>query len=319
MANFQTQASSAPWLNGAVELGIGTWAWGDRLMWGFGGDYATDDVRAAFDATLAAGIALFDTAEVYGFGQSERLLGQFIRERASGDGPQPLIATKFAPLPWRFSGPQLIAALRGSLERLGAEQVALYQVHFPVPLPPIPEEVWAAALADALDLGLTRAVGVSNYNRERTIRAHYVLARRGHALATNQVEYSLLERSIERDGTLDAARELGVTIIAYSPLGMGLLTGKYTAENPPPGPRGARYRQLLPKLPPLISALTEIGAAHGDKSPAQVALNWTICKGTLPIPGAKNAKQAEHNAGAVGWRLTADEVAQLDEISAALA
>ena len=112
-----------------------------------------------------------------------------------------------------------------------------------------------------------------------------------------------------------ACREHNVRIIAYSPLGMGLLTGKYTAENPPPGFRGRQARKVLPKLPPLIEAVREIGETHGGKSPAQVALNWTICKGTLPIPGAKNAKQMEHNAGALGWRLIEDEVARLDEVS----
>jgi pyridoxine 4-dehydrogenase len=113
-----------------------------------------------------------------------------------------------------------------------------------------------------------------------------------------------------------ACRERNIRIIAYSPLAMGLLTGKYTPENPPPGYRGRQARKLLPKLPTLIQALKEIGEAHGGKHAAQVAINWTICKGTLPIPGAKNAKQMEQNAGALGWRLTDDELARLDEISA---
>jgi aryl-alcohol dehydrogenase-like predicted oxidoreductase len=99
---------------------------------------------------------------------------------------------------------------------------------------------------------------------------------------------------------------------------MGLLTGKYSPENPPPGTRGRQYRKLLPRLAPLIQALREIGEAHDGKSPAQVALNWTICKGTLPIPGAKNAEQMAHNAGALGWRLSDDEVARLDEESKVL-
>lgn len=294
-----------------VEIGTGTWQWGDTMIWGFGKGYGSDDVRAAFHASLDTGISFYDSAEVYGRGKSERLLGQFVRE----SGAPVLVATKFAPYPWRFSGSQLLAALRGSLRRLEMSRVDLYQIHWP--MPPVGVETWANALADALDLGLTRAVGVSNYNREQTIRSHAALAARGYPLAANQVEYSLIDRHIERDGTLQAAQERGVRIIAYSPLGKGLLSGKYSVANPPPGLRGRQARALLPKLPPLIEQLRAIGQAHG-KSPAQVALNWTICKGTLPIPGAKNAQQAQANAGAVGWRLSSAEVAALDELSAAL-
>ncbi len=294
----------------SVEIGTGTWQWGDKLVWGFGGDYSDADVRQAFTAALDAGITLFDTAEMYGWGKSEKLLGQFIRESDA----DVLVATKFFPYPWRLFKGQLISALRGSLRRLGMSRVDLYQIHFPAP--PIPVETWVQALADALDLGLTQAVGVSNYNRAQTIRAHAILEARGYPLASNQVEYSLIQRKIERNGTLAAAQERGVKIIAYSPLGKGLLSGKYTVEMPPPGSRSMMMRGILPKLPPLIAALREIGAAHDDKTPAQVATNWTICKGTLPIPGAKNAKQAASNAQAAGWRLTDDEIARLDEVSA---
>ncbi len=296
----------------AIEIGTGTWQWGDTMMWGFGRSYGDDDVRQAFTASLDAGILFYDTAEMYGRGKSERLLGQFIRET----GADVLVATKFLPFPWRLTQAQLIAALSGSLKRLGMTRVDLYQIHWP--MPPVGVETWANALAKALDLGLTRSVGVSNYNREQTIRSHVALAARGYPLASNQVEYSLLDRHIERDGTMQAAQERGVRIIAYSPLGKGLLTGKYTVANPPPGLRGRGSGAVLAKLPPLIERMQAIGAAHGGKSPAQVAVNWTICKGTLPIPGAKNAQQAQHNAGAVGWRLTADEVAELDALSAQL-
>jgi aryl-alcohol dehydrogenase-like predicted oxidoreductase len=293
----------------SVEIGTGAWAWGDRFVWGFGKDYGEDDARQAFRASLYNRVTFFDTAEMYGFGTSERLLGKFLKET-----PQPvMIATKFAPLPYRITKGRLTNALKGSLKRLGVASVDLYQLHFH--LPPMTEEHWIDALADALDRRLARAAGVSNYDRGQTIRAHALLGRRGYPLASNQLEYSLIERGIERDGTKAACDERGIKIIAYSPLGMGLLTGKYTVENPPPGTRGGKYRKLVPKLPPLIALLRETGERHGGKSPAQVAINWTICKGTLPIPGAKNARQAEHNAGAVGWRLTPDDVAALDEMS----
>jgi aryl-alcohol dehydrogenase-like predicted oxidoreductase len=304
-----TKASEAHRLPASIEIGTGTWQWGDKLMWGFGRDYAETDVREAFDASLNAGITFFDTAELYGWGKSEKLVGKFIGE----SGAPAIVATKFLPFPWRIFQRQLIWALRGSLRRLGMKSVDLYQIHWP--MPPVGVETWAEALADALDQGLTHTVGVSNYNAGQTYLTHEALKKRGYPLATNQVEYSLLNRSIERDGTLRAARECGVQIIAYSPLAKGLLTGKYSVEKPPPGIRGRGAKDALAKLPPLIERIRAIGEAHGGKNPAQVAINWTICKGTLPIPGAKNAQQVQQNAGAAGWRLSDDEVAELDALS----
>ena len=313
-------------------LGLGTWAWGDRWGWGYGRRYGETDLRAAFRASLELGMAFFDTAEIYGWGRSERFIGRFLRETAAeaaqGAGQpeagqalarqpevgQPVVvATKFMPYPWRLRRQSLVAALRASLRRLGLDRVDLYQIHGP--LPPIPVETWAARQADAVEAGLTRTVGVSNYNLVQMRRAHDALARRGIPLAANQVEYSLLCRAPERNGLLAACRELGVTLIAYSPLARGLLTGKYTPNHPPPGPYRRVGRRYLAAIQPLIALLWEIGARHGAKTPAQVALNWTLAKGTLPIPGAKNERQARENAGALGWRLTADELAALDAAS----
>jgi len=159
-------------------------------------------------------------------------------------------------------------------------------------------------------------VGVSNYSAEQMQRTQRVLEKHGLPLASNQVHYSLLHRDVERNGVLQTCRELGVTLIAYSPLEMGLLSGKYTPENPPPGVRGQRYSpQLLREIQPLVRVLAETGARHGGKTPAQVALNWLISKGTVPIPGAKNARQAADNAGALGWKLDEAEIQQLDELS----
>ena len=295
-------------------LGAGTWQWGDSTFWGYGKSYAEDQIRAAFDASLAAGIDFFDTAEMYGQGRSERFLGRFI----DGSGSRPVIATKFMPWPWRLGKGALLAALRASLARLGLAQVDLYQIHWP--MPPVSLETWGDALADAVAAGLTKAVGVSNFNTDQMRRVHAALARRGTPLASNQVEFSLLHRAPERSGLHQACRELGVTLIAYSPLAKGMLTGKYTPANPPPGLRGRRYRRdALIGIQPLIGLLREIGQAHGDRTPSQVALNWVICKDALPIPGAKNARQAQDNAGALGWRLSEDEVAALDGASVELA
>jgi aryl-alcohol dehydrogenase-like predicted oxidoreductase len=130
------------------------------------------------------------------------------------------------------------------------------------------------------------------------------------------VEYSLLNRKPETSGLVKVCRDLGVTLIAYSPIAKGALTGKYTPENVPPGMRRRIYsRNTLARIQPLIGLLREIGETHDGKTPSQVSLNWLMCKGAVPIPGAKNLRQAQENNGALGWRLTEDEVAELDEVS----
>jgi aryl-alcohol dehydrogenase-like predicted oxidoreductase len=291
-------------------MGIGTWAWGDPVMWGYGKSYTAADVRAAFETTVAAGINLFDTAEVYGLGRAERLLGEFIR----ATGRTVVVASKFMPFPFWWTKNALRRALRNSLKRLEMARVDLYQMHFP--LPPVAIEVWMEAMAETVAAGLVRAVGVSNYDAPQMGQAHTALAKRNIPLASNQVFYSLLHRDPEFNGVAQLCKDLNVTLIAYSPLQQGVLTGKYTPDNPPPGVRRGTYnREYLRKVQPLLEMMHDFGAAHGGKSPAQVALNWTICKGAVPIPGAKTSRQVLSNAGALGWRLTHDEVAALDEMS----
>ncbi len=293
------------------SIGVGIWQWGDRSTWNYGQGYGEADLRAVFDTAIAAGIDFFDTAEVYGQGLSEQFLGEFLRE----SGRHVTIATKFAPLPWRWRRTSVVQALRRSLARLGVERVDLYLIHFPYT--PIPLDVWVSGLADAVEAGLTRAVGVSNFSAAQTRRAALVLADRGLPLASNQIEYNLLHRQPERNGVIETCRELGVGVIAYSPMRKGLLTGKYTPENPPPGRRGMMGRgDYMARIQPLIASLRRIGETHGGKTPAQVSLNWLICKGAIPIPGAKNARQAQENAGALGWRLSEGEVSELDAASA---
>jgi aryl-alcohol dehydrogenase-like predicted oxidoreductase len=296
----------------AVEFGLGAWQWGDRIIWQYGQTHKDEDCREAFQVSLEAGIRFVDTAEVYGSGRSERLLGQFLKET---DQPV-LIATKYFPFPWRLTKRGLLRALKHSLERLDVEAVDLYQIHQPYSI--ISIENLMEAMAEAVKEGLTRTIGVSNYNQTQMLRAYSALARKDVPLAANQVTYSLLNRTIEKNGLLARCEELGVRLIAYSPIEKGLLTGKYSTENPPPGVRGQRYGSLLPKIGPLLKLMSEIGQEHGGKSKAQVALNWCIQKGTMPIPGAKNARQAEENAGALGWKLTEEEMEKLDEASDAI-
>ncbi|MCX6059265.1 MAG: aldo/keto reductase [Chloroflexi bacterium] len=291
----------------AIEMGLGAWQWGDRVMWAYGQKYSDKEIREAFDVSLNLGIRFVDTDEIYGSGYSERLLGKFLKEI---DQPV-LVATKFFPWPWRITKGFIPRALKGSLERLGLDALDLYQIHWASPL--LSAETMMEGMLECVQRGLTRTVGVSNFNEKHMIRAYTTLARHGIPLASNQVQYSLLSRAVEKNGTLARCKELGVRLIAYSPLEKGLLTGKYSSENPPSGVRGAQYAELLKKLPPVIKLLREIGQNHGDKTPSQVSLNWLIAKGALPIPGAKNIKQAEENAGGAGWRLTEEEVSTLDE------
>jgi aryl-alcohol dehydrogenase-like predicted oxidoreductase len=295
-------------------MGIGAWAWGDRFFWGYGQGYSEDDVRHAFDASLESGINFFDTAEVYGSGRSERLLGQFAKAGVNTERPRLIIATKFFPFPWRLGAGSLKKALKRSLERLQVKRVDLYQIHSPYS--PRSIETWAEALGEAVQEGFASAVGVSNYNLDQMRRAHDILLRANIPLASNQVEYSLLNRNIERNGLLKECQERRISLIAYSPIGKGMLTGKYSVQNPPPGVRARIYnRSRLEKIQPLVKLLVEIGRRHGSKTPGQVALNWTMCKGTLPIPGVKDAQQAFENTGALGWRLDESEIAALDDAS----
>lgn len=306
---MNTVLSEEPRFLHALELGLGAWQWGDRVIWQYGRGYNDDDIKQAFLVSIKEGVRFIDTAEIYGSGRSERLTGKLIKT-----SEQPvLVATKFFPFPWRLTRSSILAALKGSLDRLGLDAVDLYQIHLPTPLLN-PENMMEGMIA-CIESGLTRTVGVSNFDQSKMLRAYSTLARHNIQLAANQVHFSILNRNIEKNGLLARCQELGIRLIAYSPLEMGLLTGKYGPDSPPPGNRGSRYINLLPKIPPLLKLMTEIGQDHGGKSNAQVALNWVICKGALPIPGAKNGDQALQNAGALGWKLTDEELNKLDSMS----
>ena len=293
-------------------LGVGAWAWGATRLWGYGKEYDRQDVGEAFRASMAAGVTLFDTAEVYGNGASENIIGEILRE--GGFDGTPVIATKFAPLPYRINARSLLDALDKSLVRLGVVTVDLYQVHFPNPVLKI--EKLMDTLAEAVKEGKIRHVGVSNYSADQMKRAHDRLASHDVELASNQVEYSLFQRAPETNDVLDACRDLGVTLIPYSPIAQGLLTGKYTPGSKPSGlvrRFGKSFGEKnLKKIAPVVNILREIGEAH-DKEPAQVALNWLVMRqNTLPIPGAKNERQARQNAGALGWGMTDEEAEKLE-------
>ncbi|XP_022142896.1 uncharacterized oxidoreductase At1g06690, chloroplastic [Momordica charantia] len=305
-----------------TTLGVGSWSWGDNSYWNNfeWDDRKMKDAKAAFDASIDRGITFIDTAEVYGSSyalgaiSSETLLGRFIKEKKEKDpGVEVAVATKFAALPWRFGRQSVIKALKDSLGRLGLASVDLYQLHWP--------GIWGNegyidGLGDAVEQGLVKAVGVSNYSEKRLRDAYKKLKKRGIPLASNQVNYSLIYRTPEENGVKATCDELGITLIAYSPIAQGVLTGKYTPENPPTGPRARIYTpEFLAELQPLLNRIREIGANY-NKSPTQVVLNWLIAQeNVVPIPGAKNAEQAIEFAGALGWRISDEEVDELRSLA----
>jgi aryl-alcohol dehydrogenase-like predicted oxidoreductase len=296
-------------------LGVGTWAWGDKKTWGMGGydsSYTEETILDAWQACVAAGVVLFDTAEVYGGGESERIIGRLLAHD-SGVRDRVVIASKFMPSPWKVAVTSaLVAAARASAERLGIASIDLYQIHGPISFRS--HSALADALAAAHAEGLVKAVGVSNYSVKETRSMDAALRARGLRLASNQIEFSLLRTMPEKVGLLDCCAELGVVPLAYSPIGQGRLTGKYSAANPPPASRSFSNHPMA-DVDTVVAELRRIGAAHDGRTPSQVALAWIMAKGAVPIPGAKNRTQAVDNAGSLGWRMDDDEVAALDAVA----
>ncbi len=301
-----------------LPLGIGAMTWGHKvLMTAYGGTRDPKDEEEAFKASLDAGITFFDTAEMYGSGNSERRLGELAQNTEA------IIATKYAPslpfMPFLPRPPrQLQASLDKSLIHLRRSKVDLYQIHYPVSF--ISNRALMDQLAFAVEKGKTLAVGVSNYSAEQMREAYEVLKTYEIPLASNQVQYSLLYRKPEVNGVLDACRELGVTLIAYMPLAMGALTGKYKPGSIPSDwmrrRMGNTFRDReIEAATEITEKLTEIGNRYG-KTPSQVALRWVIERGALPIVGAKNGAQARENAGALFFSLTNTEITILDEATA---
>ena len=300
------------------RLGVGVMVWGDMSAmprWNpartaYGPTSSLEEQRDALEVSLAAGVNLLDTAAMYGKGASERRVGELTEGR---DGV--LVATKFPGGFFARAG-SLPATLQASLARLRRPVVDLYQIHFPSRWMSIPTLM--NLMADAVEAGMVRAVGVSNYSAAQLRSAHAALARRGIPLASNQVQYSLLHRDPERNGVLDACRELGVTLIAYMPLASGALTGKYSAAHRPAG-----WRKYMPMFrgrglavtERVNAVLREVAERH-DRTPSQVALRWLIQQdGVLPIPGAKNGRQAAENAAALSFTLTGPELDALSRVT----
>nr|KYP45385.1 hypothetical protein KK1_033093 [Cajanus cajan] len=326
-------------------MGFGTWAWGNQFLWGYQ-ESMDNELQQVFNMAVDNGINLFDTADSYGTGrlngQSEKLLGRFIREFQEQKGSQRdiVIATKFAAYPWRLTPGQFVNACRASLDRMQIDQIGIGQLHWSTAnYAPLQEIALWDGLVAMYEKGLVKAVGVSNYGPKQLLKIHDYLKDRGVPLCSAQVQFSLISMGKDQLEIKSICDSLGIRMIAYSPLGLGMLTGKYSPSELPSGPRALLFKQILPGLDPLLSSLRNIAnkrrkTMSQNHRPTQlnvfvlgarkmtmlttyltnlaVAINWCICKGTVPIPGVKSIKQVEENLGALGWRLSSDELLQLE-------
>lgn len=321
-------------------MGNGTQAWGDKRF-GYGAKYGRDELFAAYQACLDAGLNFFDTSDTYGKGLSEQLLGDFRRE----DGRPMIVATKFTEAkvydPNRnFSVKAVDTVLERSLERLRTDSVDLYQIHYPPARRKL--DKYLDAMAATVHSGKAKAIGVSNFSTQYLRHSYeYLASVHGIELASNQVAYNLLHRHPETNGMLAACRELGVTILPILPLAEGVLTGKYRvggleygrqqgtlfrgASLFEPGEsfvkamRSKPYEMHRDQLEPLFVAMDDIAKAH-EGTIAQVALKWLLATDPLviPIPGAKNIAQATSNAAALDWTMTPAEFTKLSSTEQAI-
>jgi aryl-alcohol dehydrogenase-like predicted oxidoreductase len=286
-------------------IGVGCWQFGSK-DWGYGKAYgettALDIVRTALDL----GITLVDTAEAYARGASEAILGRALLGRRD----EAFVATKFTPV--APSASRVVDHGRQSALRLGVDTIDLYQIHWPNPAFPLRPQL--DGMRTLLDDGVIAHVGVSNFGADRWARADAAL---GCPVLSNQVHFSLLYRKPDR-ANVPYAQANDRIVVAYSPLEMGVLGGKYSAEHPPPGAARRRSPLCLPenlaRAEPLLDTVRRIARTHGA-TPAQVALAWLIRKpNVVAIPGASSVDQLRHNAAAADLDLTDDEA---DELTAA--
>jgi len=332
-------------------MGIGTWSWGNRLLFDY--DPSQDEeIYEAYRAVRDAGISLFDTADSYGTldlnGRSEILLGKFEKryqlerelDGEEGQGgfmegkniegffsmfgntpataktkpPPQQVATKLAPYPWRVTPSSMVNAVRSSLKRLDQDKLSLAQLHWSTAnYQPFQEKALWEGIGDVYDNGLCEAVGVSNYGPLQFQKISKYMKDRAVPLATSQIQYSLMTYKDSKDMNAICDEE-DCRLISYSPLCLGLLTGKYNLDNLPAGrtnPRRQLFRELLPGAQDLLNLLEAIGKDL-DKSQSQVAINWALCKNTVPIAGVRTFQQAEENLGAYGWKLDSTTVEELD-------
>lgn len=295
----------------APNINIGAWSWGDTATW----QWSPDELPALKDAwgiLRENGINWIDTAQAYGSGESERICKYLFQGLRRDDY---VIQTKWYVVPntTNLLSPTHAPAkmLKDSLERMGLDYVDVYLVHGHIHAQSIAQA--AKGLAECVDSGLAKTVGVANYSEEDMIRMADELAKYDIPLATNQCEFSILRRYPETHGLIKACRERHIVFQSYSSVAQGRLTGKYTATKPPPKTR--RFSSYdMGTIEPTLDVLRSIGESRGV-SPTAVALNYNMSKGAVPTIGIRNAEQAKGVVEALGWRLSEDEVSRIDKVS----
>lgn len=300
-----------------TPVGLGCWQFCGS---GFGRLYwdspVQEEVNNIVKMALDGSINWFDTAEAYGSGKSEKALSTALVKAGKSDD-EVVIATKWLPI--LRTAKNIARTIKKRQNFLSPYQIDLYQVHFPGSFSSI--ETQMNAMAVLVKEGKIGSVGVSNFSAEQMQQAHTALEKNGLPLASNQVRFNLLDRNIEKHGVLDAAKEMGVTIIAYSPLAQGLLTGKFhkdpgLVKNLPFNRKRATSR-MLEKSQPLVTLLEEISSSY-DCTPSEIALNWVIHYAgdrIVAIPGASKTEHIAQNVNAMNLKLTDDEMKKLDEMS----
>jgi pyridoxine 4-dehydrogenase len=311
----------------------------------------SQEVEEVVTEAYRSNAAFFDTAERYGshfktafglgYGETERMTAKYLVDAEETEGAsamKPVVATKFTPGPWRTTAQTVVDACEQSCKNLGVDQIDLYQIHMPDIVQPLrafgkvenKDRIYWEGLAECYNRGLVKNVGVCNYGPTLVQECHDFLAERGVPLASNQISFSLLGRHNGSIETIEKCKKLGVKVLAYYPFAMGLLTGKYSedlmADDSSLKEKKKTSLELkdleryaygdgetVPEggIQPLLTTMATI-AKKRNKSISQIALNYIISKGAVPIPGCRTVKQLKDNLGAMGWRLTATEVKMLE-------
>jgi aryl-alcohol dehydrogenase-like predicted oxidoreductase len=289
-------------------IGLGTSQFGNK-NWGWNTEYGVEEALAVINRAVELGVNFFDTAEVYGDGVSEKVLAKGL---SNIDREDIVIATKVAGRNLRYK--DVVKAAKNSLERLGTSYIDLYQIHWPNFYVPIKETI--KAMEDLVDKGWVRYIGVSNFNGP--LLREVIEACRKYEVISNQVLYNSIERMAEKE-IIPLAKENGVAIIAYSPLAMGILTGKYNLQKKPSGWRRESYNLITNQMLyrnsiRFVELVDEEIAKKKSCSVSQIFLAWTISKNAIPIPGAKKPLHIELNAKASEISLSQNEINYIDNI-----
>ena len=296
-----------------AKIALGTWAWGSGAFGGnmvFGSKTDVENLKPVFDTAMKAGLCLWDTATVYGMGESERILGTLAKgvERKNVQ-----ISTKFTPQIAEMYDNNVEKMADASIERMECDYIDVYWIHNPMDV-----ERWTPGLIPLLKSGKVKRVGVSNHNIAEIRRANEILGEAGFKVSAVQNHFSLLYRSSEKGGVLDYCKENGIEFWAYMVLEQGALSGKYNKENPLPAEsdRGKKYNPVLPQLEALTNEMTAIGQKYGA-SCSQIGIAWAIAKGALPIIGATKERHVIEAAEAAKIKLVAEEVTRLEQLAEA--